>query len=158
MEPLRKDNPPSLSRHLQHVLLTLDKGMRGAWGLRLKGYRQAGSRPFCPMIRETWKEVLHIAGGLVYLRSRCVPTSVQVRSSANPNSEHAHISRPHKLSWGVSLAVLLAPASIPFSPSTKGIQLVAPEALGASGCPQLLRDTSTPVQVGGSLSGALWPA
>lgn len=58
--------------------------------------------------------------------------------------------------WGISLAVLLAPASIPFTPSTKGIQLVAPEALGTSGCPQVLRDTSTPVQVGGSLSGALW--
>ena len=39
MEPLRKDNPPSLSRHPQHMLLTLDKGMRGTWGLGLQGYR-----------------------------------------------------------------------------------------------------------------------
>lgn len=39
MEPLRKDNPPSLSRYPQHVLLTLDKGMRGTWGLKLQGYR-----------------------------------------------------------------------------------------------------------------------
>ena len=60
--------------------------------------------------------------------------------------------------WGISLAVLLASVSIPFIPPTKGVQVVAPEALGTLGCPQVLRDTSTPVQVGGSLSGALWPA
>lgn len=71
MEPLRKDNPPPLFRHPQQVLLTLDKGMRGARGLRLQGYRQAGSKPFCPLIRETWKEVLHRADGLVYLKQTC---------------------------------------------------------------------------------------